>query len=76
MKRLVVALVLATSVFALSAMADEMKGYISDSKCGAKHVKDHNAKCIEGCVKGELPRSSSRAARFIKSTTPQKWRST
>jgi len=52
LKRVVVAFVLATSVFALTAMADEMKGYISDSKCGAKHVKDHNAKCIEGCVKG------------------------
>jgi hypothetical protein len=52
LKRLVVALVLATSVFALSAMADEMKGYISDSKCGAKHAKDMNAKCVEGCVKG------------------------
>jgi hypothetical protein len=52
LKRLVVALVLALSVFALSAMAEEMKGYISDSKCGAKHVKDHNAKCVEGCVKG------------------------
>jgi hypothetical protein len=33
-------------------MAEEYKGYISDSKCGAKHVKDHNTKCIEGCVKG------------------------
>ena len=21
-------------------------------KCGAKHAKDHNAKCVEGCVKG------------------------
>jgi hypothetical protein len=52
LKRVVVAFVLATSVFALTAMADEMKGYISDSKCGAKHVQDHNTKCIEGCVKG------------------------
>ena len=52
MKRLVLALVLALSVFALSAMAAEMKGYISDEKCGAKHVKDHNGKCVEGCVKG------------------------
>ena len=52
MKRVVVALVLTLSVFALSAMAADMKGYISDEKCGAKHAKDHNAKCVEGCVKG------------------------
>ena len=52
MKRVVVALVLALSVFALTAMAADMKGYISDEKCGAKHVKDHNTKCVEGCVKG------------------------
>ena len=51
MKR-IVQLVLVLSVFALVAMAEEYKGYISDSKCGAKHVKDHNTKCIEGCVKG------------------------
>jgi hypothetical protein len=52
LKRTLVTLVLASSVFALSAMAAEMKGYISDEKCGAKHAKDHNAKCVEGCVKG------------------------
>jgi hypothetical protein len=52
LKRVVVALVLALSVFALTAMAGEMKGYISDEKCGAKHAKDMNGKCVEGCVKG------------------------
>ena len=52
MKRVSLALVLALSVFALTAMAGEYKGYISDAKCGAKHAKDHNAKCVEGCVKG------------------------
>jgi hypothetical protein len=52
LKRVVVALVLALSVFALTAMAGDMKGYISDSKCGAKHAKDMNGKCVEGCVKG------------------------
>ncbi|MBZ5591649.1 MAG: hypothetical protein LAP39_05400 [Acidobacteriia bacterium] len=52
MKRFVIASVLALSVFALTSMAAELKGYISDEKCGAKHAKDHNAKCVEGCVKG------------------------
>ena len=52
MKRVVVAFVLALSVFALTAMAGDMKGYISDEKCGAKHAKDMNGKCVEGCVKG------------------------
>ena len=52
MKRTVLALVMALSVFSLTAMAAELKGYISDAKCGAKHAKDHNAKCVEGCVKG------------------------
>lgn len=51
MKR-IVQLVLVTSVFALAALAAEYKGYVSDAKCGAKHAKDHNAKCVEGCVKG------------------------
>lgn len=52
MKRTVLALVLAVAGFTVSAMAAELKGYISDEKCGAKHAKDHNAKCVEGCVKG------------------------
>ena len=52
MKRVVLAVVLTLMVFTLTAMAAEMKGYISDEKCGAKHVKDHNGKCVEGCVKG------------------------
>lgn len=52
MKRVVVALVLLLMVFTITAMAADMKGYISDEKCGAKHAKDHNGKCVEGCVKG------------------------
>jgi uncharacterized low-complexity protein len=48
----IVQLVLVLSVFALAAMAKDYKGFISDAKCGAKHAKDHNAKCVEGCVKG------------------------
>ena len=52
MKKLVVALVLVMSLFAICALADEMTGYISDSKCGAKGAKDAHAACAEKCVKG------------------------
>jgi hypothetical protein len=52
LKRMVLAVGLVLSVFTFTAAADELKGYISDAKCGAKHVKDHNSKCVEGCVKG------------------------
>ena len=52
MKRIVPAFVLGLTMLAVSAVAAEYKGYISDAKCGAKHAKDHNAKCVEGCVKG------------------------
>ena len=52
MKKLVVVFVLLMSLFAVSAMADEWTGYISDSKCGAKGAKDAHAACAEKCVKG------------------------
>lgn len=52
MKRIVLAVVLVLTVFTLTAMAAEMSGFISDSKCGAKHASDKNGKCVEGCVKG------------------------
>jgi hypothetical protein len=40
------------SLFAFSAMAAEMTGYISDAKCGAKGSSEAHAKCAENCVKG------------------------
>ena len=40
------------SLFALSAMAAEMTGFISDAKCGAKGSSEAHAKCAETCVKG------------------------
>lgn len=43
---------MALSLFGLSAFAEEFNAYISDSKCGAKHASDMNAKCVQGCVKG------------------------
>ena len=52
MKKAVLAIGLVLSMFSLTALAGDYKGYISDEKCGAKHAKDHNGKCVEGCVKG------------------------
>jgi hypothetical protein len=53
MKRLVIASLFLASVGSLTAMAEEMTGYISDSHCGAKHheVSDANTKCVNGCLK-------------------------
>lgn len=48
----VLALVLALSMFTLTALAEELTGYISDSKCGAKGAKDEHADCAVKCVKG------------------------
>jgi hypothetical protein len=43
---------MALSLFGLSAFAEDFNAYISDSKCGAKHASDMNAKCVQACVKG------------------------
>jgi hypothetical protein len=54
MKKLFVGSLLATSLFAMSAMADEMTGFVADSKCAGKHTgagaKD--AGCAKSCIKG------------------------
>ena len=52
MKRIVLAFVLLLSLFAMTSWADEMTGYISDSKCGAKGASDSHADCAVKCVKG------------------------
>ncbi len=52
MKKIVFSSIMALSLFGLSAFAEEFNAYISDSKCGAKHASDMNAKCVNGCVKG------------------------
>jgi hypothetical protein len=53
MKKLVLGLTLAASVFSLSAFADEMTGFISDAMCGAKHVgaTAKDSACAKGCIK-------------------------
>lgn len=45
-------LFLVSSLFALAAFGAEMKGVISDAKCGAAHATKLNEKCVSGCVKG------------------------
>lgn len=39
---------------ASAAFAGEWTGYISESKCGAKHAdgSDGSIKCVSGCIKG------------------------
>ena len=52
MKKILFSSVMALSLFSLSAFAEEFKAFIGDSKCGAKHATDMNAKCVASCVKG------------------------
>ncbi len=53
MKKLVIASLFVASLGSLTAMAEELSGYISDSHCGAKHheVSEANTKCVSGCLK-------------------------
>jgi Protein of unknown function (DUF5818) len=51
-KKLIFAVILVLSLFALCAFAEELTGYISDSKCGAKGSKEAHADCAAKCVKG------------------------
>jgi hypothetical protein len=47
-------LAIAFSLCAVSAFAAELKGTISDAKCGAAHAdaSEKSMKCVQGCVKG------------------------
>jgi hypothetical protein len=42
------------ALFAISAFGADIKGTISDSKCGKAHVdaSEKSQKCVAGCVKG------------------------
>ena len=53
MKRLLTASFLAVSLCSVSAFAEQVTGYISDSNCGAKHSSpsEANTKCLQGCMK-------------------------
>ena len=53
MKRIIASLVVALSLATVAANAADsttIKGYISDSMCGAKHAGS-GAECVKGCVK-------------------------
>lgn len=54
MKRIATALLAATALFSVNAMAEEWKGTISDAKCGKAHAdaSEKSMKCVQGCVKG------------------------
>lgn len=52
MKKLLLVFALVLTVFALSAAAEQITGFIGDSKCAAKHASDGNSKCAQSCVKG------------------------
>jgi hypothetical protein len=54
MKKFILSLTLAASVFSLSAFADEWTGFISDSMCAAKHVKatEKDSACAKKCITG------------------------
>lgn len=54
MKKLLIATGVTAAFLALSLMAGEWTGHISDAKCGAAH-SDHSEKsinCVRACVKG------------------------
>ncbi|SRR5581483_6282976 len=55
MKKFAVTFVAALSFFALSAMAEELTGYIADANCaakqGAKAASEGHAGCAAGCIK-------------------------
>lgn len=54
MKKVVLAVVLSTSLGAFATYADDITGYVSDAHCGAAHhaVSDANTKCINKCLGG------------------------
>jgi hypothetical protein len=52
LQKLITTAILLLSLFAVSAMAGEFTGWISDSKCGAKGASAEHKECAAKCVKG------------------------
>ncbi len=54
MKRFVLGSIMAASLCAFGAFADQLTGYVSESHCGTAHSSpsEANTKCIEKCLKG------------------------
>ncbi len=58
MKKLAFGCLVVASALSLTAAAEQMTGYISDSHCGAAHSSpsEANTKCVEKCLgKGSDP---------------------
>ncbi len=53
MRKISVLLLVVFAFFAMTALAAEWKGAISDSKCGVSHNdgSEKSQKCVAGCVK-------------------------
>lgn len=54
MRKIALACILTFSVCSISAVAEDLTGYVSDAHCGAKHsaVSEKATQCINGCLKG------------------------
>src|SRR5712692_2469415 len=52
LKRVIMTAILVLSLSAVSAVADEFTGWISDSKCGVKGASAEHKDCAAKCVKG------------------------
>lgn len=54
MKKLLIATAFSFAVLTATAAAEEWKGVISDTKCGAKHAdaSEKSLACAQACVKG------------------------
>jgi len=73
MTRLWFFLCLFVAVFAMTALAGEWTGYISDSHCGAKHTDGSQAavNCVKSCVKGgQAPVFVTADNRVVKISNP------
>ena len=51
MKKIFFLVLVIVALFAMSAMAAEWKGAISESGCGLKHADGGGEKCVTACVK-------------------------
>ena len=74
MKKLTVALSMAVSLFAMTALAGEWTGYISESKCGAAHAdgSEKSISCVKECVKkGAKPVFVSEEKKVLTITNPE-----
>jgi hypothetical protein len=73
-KSVLLAFALMVSLLGVAAMAAEMTGYISDSKCGAKHMDGSaaSAKCVESCIKAGATPVFVEGDKVLKIANPEK----